>query len=242
MPSLRRVQGAVARVGVPSKQGDHAPLLTNRRTRRCGLIGACATAVMVAGLTLVFVVGCGRSGPMPPQDAAQHLARVWQALLDEDSGSFEQAMAALKTVPPEAFRAAVYTLQSRPAGRDVVMLDQTPVTADPAWFKRTAASFLEHYARERPPDEVLQQWERLDALMEGVLRSAKTWTARYPSGQLPEALPAVSGLQQVLATNMLKSAAVADRPGSRERLERRLREIDETYWELSVKLVTQPPP
>lgn len=250
MRLLKRVPVAGDRGAVLSTRGDPAPLAEERHARRSGFPNARARAALRAGLALTLVLGCERStapmapppAPMAPQDAAQRLVPVWQALAADDAGSFERAMETLKAVPPEAFRAAVYTVHREPDGRDVIKLDQTDIQANPAWLKRAAINFLEHYAKDRPAGEVLEQYERLDALLEGVLRSASAWTARFPSGQLPEALTAVSALQGLLVRNMLKSDAVAERPESRARLERRQGEIDDNYFDLCARLVTPSAP
>lgn len=243
MRLLKRVPVAGDRGAVLSTRGDPAPLAEERHARRSGFPNARARAALRAGLALTLVLGCGRSpATMAPQDAAQRLVPVWQALAADDAGSFERAMETLQAVPPEAFRAAVYTVHREPDGRDVIKLDQTDIQANPAWLKRAAINFLEHYAKDRPAGEVLEQYERLDALLEGVLRSASAWTARFPSGQLPEALTAVSALQGLLVRNMLKSDAVAERPESRARLERRQGEIDDNYFDLCARLVTPSAP
>lgn len=92
----------------------------------------------------------------------------------EGIGTFEQAMATPKTIPPEALRATVYTVHRERDGRGVIKLDQTKSPPNPAWSKRTAINFLKRYAKDRPGGQVLEHYERLDALLQGVMRSTRT--------------------------------------------------------------------
>lgn len=56
----------------------------------------------------------------------------------------------------------------------MIKLDQTKSPPNPAWSKRTAINFLKRYARDRPGGQVLEHFERLDALLQGVMRSTRT--------------------------------------------------------------------
>ncbi len=169
--------------------------------RRVGLLRG-----MICGcLAMVSIAGCqGTASPtvavQPPAEtlsAEERLVRVWRLLDANDPASFREALAELATLPREVYHDPGYGVDG-PPDWEILKVGDTSVRLDGWWIITTVRRFgalLEAI----DPKESRRQYEAFDALLAGVMRSARKWQARRPYGMPPLAYHFAMDLRAVLA-------------------------------------------
>jgi len=195
--------------------------------------------VLCGCLAMVSIVGCQRTAPptvatQPPAEtlsAEERLVRVWRLLDANDPASFREALAELATLPREVYHDPGYGVDG-PPDWDMLKVGDTSVRLDGWWMTTTLRRFVA-LLEAIDPQESRRQCEAFDALLAGVMRSARKWKARRPGDLPPLAYHTALDTRAILARAALESSKYDGDAEFVQLLEdrrKRLREANDKSW------------
>jgi len=196
---------------------------------------------LCASLAIAALTGCERAGQTTGQNKGsaqtrpvdERLLRVWTLLGEDDPNSFREALRELATLPPEVYHDPPYGVDGPPEW-NILRIGDAAVRLDNEWMKATARGFFVAL-QESDPQQTRQHYEVLDALLAGVMRAARNWTARRLPGSLPpDAYDCALGLRAVLAFGTLKSKKYADDAEFEQLLKKRVERLKEIMFSLRI--------
>ena len=192
---------------------------------------------LCACLAMAALAGCERTSgsketkgvPATAASADERLVRTWTLLRDDDPNAFREALRQLATLPRELCHDPGYGVDGPPQW-DILRIGDASVRLDGEWMKATLRRFVT-LLEASDPQEARRQYEALDALLAGVMRSARHWTARQPAGVPPLAYHTALDLRILLPGAMLESNKYA----GDTQFEQVLRDRRERLWHLGRK-------
>jgi len=171
---------------------------------------------LCACLATASVVGCQRTAPptvatQPPAEtlsAEERLVRVWRLLGEDEPNSFRQALAELATLPREVYHDPGYGVDGPPKW-DILRIGDASIRLDGERLRTTYRRF-EALLESMDPQEGRRQYEAFDALLAGVMRSARNWNARQRWDMPPLAYHTAVELRYLLPRAMRESRKYND--------------------------------
>ncbi len=188
---------------------------------------------LCACLATASVVGCQRTAsptvamqrPTETRAVEERLVRVWKLLGEDEPDSFRQALAELATLPREVYHDPGYGVDGPPKW-DTLRIGEASVRLDSEWLRTTYRRF-EALLQSIDAQEGRRQYEAFDALLAGVMRSARHWKARQRWDMPPLAYQAALDLRNMLPRAMRESKYNDDAEFVQDLDERRAR-----LWEV----------
>jgi len=185
--------------------------------RRYGSMRVGLLRGMLCGcLAMASIVDCQRGAPptvatQPPAEtlsAEERLVRVWRLLDANDPASFREALAELATLPREVYHDPGYGVDGPPKW-DTLRIGEASVRLDSEWLRTTYRRF-EALLQSIDAQEGRRQYEAFDALLAGVMGSARHWKARQRWDMPPLAYQAALELRHTLPRAMRESKKYDD--------------------------------